>query len=817
MERNWTAGRSFLRPVARRMRSLARSPGFTLAALASVALGIGANVAIFGIVEAALFRPLPYDDPASVVRIWETGLAAGQRFRGSVSVPNLVDWRRESRTFAFLGGYRVGGFNVAEPGQGAAVRARGASLTPEILPVLGVPPALGRWLDEGDAAEGASPVVILSDGQWRSRFPAEAAAPERVLGDLFLRIDGVAHRVIGVMPPDFEFPARSGAEMWRPLTWSQSLGENRGSHWLAVIGRLAPGVSVDSARAEMDGIAAQIAKDHPATQGGRGVELHPLPEATVASQRPRLLALWAAVGLVLLIACGNLANLMLVRSTRRRKELAVRSALGAGPLRLAGPEMGEALLLSVGGAILGVLGALVLGRAVVAMPGSGFPSPELLTPRVLLLAIGATLLTAFAGAVLPVLRTTRSHPARALRRESAATVGASRDPFRQGLLVSEIALATVVVVAATLLAVTVRNLEAVDPGFAQEGVVTLRLTRPDEDLSAAVAFFERLDQQVRSLPGVEAAGSISLLPSQQWGWNGDFHIEGRSEPQTAAEQPFAEVRRVTPGYFRALEIPLLDGRSLEARDDGEAPLVALVNRALADKYWPGESALGRRFSWSHSPQADNWVTIVGVVDSVRSTGLDEPPRPEIYHPLAQRPVIDMTLVVRSGRESDALLSEIRAEVRAIDPAQPVYKVRTMKQVVGDFLAGRRSSFALFSVFAVLALVLAMAGTFGVLSFGVSQRTREIGVRMSLGARPVDVISMVVRQGLALGVAGSAVGLALAAGLTFFLESQLFGVGRLDPRIFLAAALVLVATAASAAYFPALRAAKVNPLEALRSD
>ncbi len=788
-------------------RRLVHRPVFTTVAALSLALGIGANTAIFSVVDAVLLRPLPYPEPGRLVRIWETFTHPDGVGLGSVSVPNFRDWQEQQQSFEAVGAYFLRDVNLM--GAESPSRFRATAVTPEVFPLLGVAASRGRALGAGDKMH--DPVVVIGDELWRGFFGADPGLVGKTI-----RLDGENATVVGVMPPGFEFPPRSEAQLWIPLKLSETAVERRGMHWMRTVARLRPGVEPATAEADMKAIARRLETEYPEHQTGRSVALKPLADAVVAGQRPILLALWGAVGFVLLIACGNVANLLLARGAGQRTELAVRAALGAGRGRLARQVLLDSVLLALAGGGLGLAAGWQAVRYLASMPGSSLPTGHQVAfdVRIFSFSIAASLLAAVASGLLPAWRASRMDLQDAMRERSATGGGSHRDPARAALVIAEIALALVVLIGASLLVRSFWALQNIDHGVRTERVLTMRIPLPKkyDSVEKVDGFYSPLLERVEAIPGVESAGTIHLLPVQDWGWNGSFTVEGRPE-EPPGQEPFAENRYVGGDYFQTLGIPLIAGRLFDRRDRGESPPVVLVNRTAARRYWGDESPVGRRIRFGEQ----EWLTIVGVVGDVHNRSLRQGVTPEIYFHHPQHSLTQTTLVVRTTIEPMTAVAAIREEIRRLDPEQPVFRVQTMDEVVATHLASSRFSGILFSLFAALALVLATLGVYGVMSYSVGQRTREIGLRMALGADRPKVLSLVLRQGLRLALFGTAAGVVVALGLTRFLQSQLFAVEPTDVATFAAVPLVLLAVAAVACLIPARRAASLEPTAALRHE
>jgi putative ABC transport system permease protein len=798
------------------VRTLRKAPGFTALVVLTLALGIGANTAIFSVVNALLLRPLPYQEPDRLVRLYETFPLASGEGQGSVSVPNFLDWREQTRTFDGLAAYSDGDVNLQ--GVDRPERLSSVTATANLFSLLGARPRLGRTFVPTDDEPGAPPVVVLSEGLWEQRFGGDPG----VLGETIL-LDGQAHTVVGVMPERFRFPAGAArTDVWLPLKFTPSQAENRGSHWMAVLGRLRPGATLEAAGAEMSQIAARIEEQYPDQQEGRGIKLVPLRETVVGKVRPALLVLLGAAGLVLLIACANAANLLLARSAARRREIAIRTALGAGRGRVIGQFLTEALLLALAGAVLGLALAAAGIRVLVGLAGPSLPRAGEIgfDAGVVAFLVLVTGLTAVGFGLAPALQASGIRLHEDLKEGSGkASAGRSGQRFRSALVVSQIALSLVLLIGAGLLMKTFVALLSTETGMQTENVLTMNVSIPAQrypDATATARFFDPVLEQVRSLPEVAAAGWTTHLPLQAWGLNGPFTIEGRPAPATAAESPRAEFRGVSSGYFAALNIPLLRGRGITAQDAGDAPPVLVVNQTLAERYFPDGDPIGQRILlWDGFA-----IPIAGVVGDVRQAELTREPLAELYAPhslMVQFGLTDMTLVVSTRIPSTTIAAAAQRAIEAVDPEQPVYNVQTMEQVVANSVSDRRLYLWLLGTFAAVALALAIAGIYGVIAYAVTQRTREFGIRIALGAQTASVLGLVLRHGAKLAVLGLLIGLPAAFALTRVLGSLLYGVSATDPVTFISVALLLISVALLASYLPAHRATRVNPTVALRAE
>jgi putative ABC transport system permease protein len=789
-------------------RMLRRKPGFTAVAVLTLALGIGGNTAIFSVVNAVLLRALPYPDADRLVSIYESLPQGGT---GSVSVPNLLDWRAQSDAFTGIAAYQFGDFNLREEQQ--PVRAVGATVTANFFDVLGATPQVGRGFLEGEDKAGRERVVVLSDRLWRRNFGAD---PGVVGQDILL--GGEKYQVVGVMPPSVQYPSPS-VELWVPLVFSDRQLASRGSHWLIVLGRLKPGVSFEQAQEQMSTIGRVLERQHPAQQEGRNVVLARVEEEAVQGVRPALLMLLGAVGFVLLIACTNVANLLLARAAARRKEVAIRSALGAGRWRLMRQFLTESVLLALLGGAAGLLVAYWTLQALTTL-ASGYLSRAgdvSLDWRVLAFTAGLSVLTGVVAGLAPAFHVSRADVQETLKESGNAGSSARGTWLRSGLAVAEVAAALVLLVGAGLLVKSFLKLQQVETGLRPEGVLTMRVSLPasryDTPQKSAL-FYREVLGRVSALPGVEAAGAINLLPFQRFGNNGELHVEGR-EPLPPGRIPLTEFRLASGGYFKALGIPLLAGRLFEPADEAEGARSVVVSRELVRTFFPDGDAVGKRI---RSAGGGEWWTIVGVVGDVRQSGLTQPSRPELYYPYALGRPDGMTLVVRGGAADPAeLTAAVSREVQAVDPNQPVYNVLTMEEVIKRSISNLRLNMTLLSIFAGLATLLAVVGIYSVMSYLVTQHTREIGIRMALGAQPGNILKLVLGQGLALTLVGVGVGALLAFGLTQLIPKFLYEVGGTDPLTYVTVSLLLTVVALVACYIPARRATKVDPLVALRYE
>ncbi|HSB11413.1 MAG TPA: ABC transporter permease [Blastocatellia bacterium] len=792
------------------IRTMLQSPGFTAVAVLALALGIGANTAIFSVVNAVLLRPLPYTDPDRLVHVHRMQPPIA---RAPISRPDYFEWENQQQVFQGIAAFFYRTYNLT--GVDQAERLNAARVTGGFFSLFGINPAAGRFIDNDDDKAGGARVAVISHGLWQRRF---GGAPDLIGKTIALNAD--TYTVIGVAPADFQFPR--GVEVWTPAFLAEEKTQ-RGSNYLKVIARLKDGVTQPRASAQMNQIAAALAEKYPANDTNLTVAIAPLLEEQVGRIRPVLLVLLGAVGFVLLIACANVANLLLARAAARQKEFAIRTALGASRVRLARQLMTESVLLALAGGALGaVLSVWGISVLVSIAPGNIPRVKEVsLDKWVLGFTFLSSLLTGLVFGLAPSLAASRTDLNETLKEGGRGTAATSphRALVRRVLVVAEIALSLVLLVSAGLLIESIKRLTQVSPGFDPHNLLTANLSFPrnpsakDED-EAAAGFLAGVEQRIASLPGIISVGTINDLPVTGYSSvNGDLNVEGRPAYK-AGEAPVAEFRLVTPGYFRSIGIPLLSGRELTDRDDRSAPQTVLINHALADAIFPGEDPVGKRLL----ALDDKPHEIVGVVGDARQWGLDRPADPEIYFPLAQvNFASEATLVLRTAGDPSTLAGALRQAVREASADAPVFRVKTMMEVLADSTSQQRFNMSLMTIFAAVALVMAAIGLYGVISYSVTQRTHEIGVRLALGASTGDVLKLVVGQGMLLAGAGVALGLCAAFGLTRLLSTLLFGVSPTDPLTFAVISLILIGVALAACFVPARRATKVDPMVALRYE
>ncbi|HKU62290.1 MAG TPA: ABC transporter permease [Gemmatimonadales bacterium] len=799
------------------LRSLSKAPGFTFIVLLTLALGIGANTAIFTVLNAVLLRPLPFADANRLVAIRET---FGQGMTGSVAGPNVNDWR--SRSHSFSGMLALRASSRALVGDGPPEQVFTAMVSADFFRTLGVPPALGRGFADGED-RGMGTVAVLSDGLWRSRYAADPGVIGRTI-----TLSGQPYTVIGIAPPGFTYPGNAVA--WLPMEYGLARSAQRSSHSYDVVGRLAPGVSLEAARADLAAVARELERENPVDNGGRGVEIQPLTADTVRAARPVLLLLGGAALFVLLIACANVANLFLARAAVRQRELAVRSALGAGRWRLARQVLVEGVLLSLAGGLIGLLLASWGVDLLLALRPRGIPRLDEIgiDHATLAFAIVVSVVVGIGFALFPALTLSHSDPADAFRGEGRGVSGGrSGGRFRAGLVVAQVSLALVLLAGAALLVVTVRRLALIDPGFDPRNAYTFELTIPPgkyPDRSRHDQYLTRVVEAVSRVRGTRAAGATFYLPLGNGQVNGDFTVAGAG-PAAPGRERYANFRMVTGDYFAALSIPARRGRLLSPEDRAGAPHVAVVNEALARMAWPDQDPIGRRLTFGDGQDDPDWMEVVGVVANVKTSGLTADIGPEIYVPFSQITAdlwtvftpLPVSVVVRSDSDLETVGAAIKAAIRSVDPEQPVTGPSPASELIAGAVARQRFGMLLLLAFGGLALLLAAVGVYGVMAYAVSQRTRELGIRLALGARPATVRALVLGQGMVLAGLGIGCGLVGALVLGRLLVGLLYGVQPTDPRVLVAVAALLAAASVLACLVPAVRATRVNPVDALRSE
>jgi predicted permease len=810
---------TFLQDLKFAIRSLRARPVIAVVAILALALGIGANSAIFSLVHAVLLRPLPFKDADRLVLIWHDYGKGMNLAKASLSVPTYLEYRDHVEGFESVGVATPWNANLT--GSGDPERLQGSLVSGTFFGTLGVAPALGRdFLPEEDKP-GGNRVVLLSDGLFRRRFGADASIVGKTIS-----LNGETHTVVGVLPADFQF--MMPVDLYKPVAFTpeQAAPENHGNEFLVGVARIKPGVTMAQAGAQLAALGLKLQKQY-YPEGWHPV-MFPLRDEIVGDLRPALLMLNAAVACVLLIACANIANLLLARATGRAREIAVRAALGAGRRRLARLLLTESLLLGVLG---GAAGLVVAAWGIRVLQAASPPQllqnvlggrPAGINLPVLAFTFGVSVLTGVLFGLLPALRASKTDLHDTLKEGARGeSVGAHGHRLLGGFVVSQVAVAFVLLVGAGLLLRSFARLREVDPGFRPERVMTMRVALPPnryDDNTAIGGFYGRLVENLRALPGVTAAALVSNLPMSGNNSSGSFEIEGSPTPD-GQPSPHGDSHYVSHGYFETMGIPLVQGRCFDGRDASAGTPSIIVDEVLAKRYWPDGSALGHRLAkyGEGSGKQPVWRQIVGVVGHVKKYGLDGRVKEQYYIPADQRPQAAMSIVLRSASEPTGVVSAARAAVRALDPEVPVFSVRAMTEWLDDTMTMRRFVMSLLAGFAATALLLAAVGLYGVLAYSVAQRTHEIGVRMALGARAGDVVMMVVRRGMLLVLGGLAAGGVLAIGLTRFIQSQLFGIGAADPLTYVLFATALAGVALCACFIPARRAARVAPTIALRYE
>ena len=814
------------------LRGFAKTRGFTAIAVATLALAIGANSAVFSLINALLVRPLPYQEPSRIALIWEQFKTQGLE-RIPCSPPEFLDLQKEFQSGTGLAAFNYQTFNIG--GGDVPERISGAVVSPSLFPLLGVESIKGRTFAREEEGIGHDDVIVISERLWQRRFNADP-----MLVGKTLLLNGRNYTVIGIMPAKFEFPIplygvqgnqfAERVDIWKPIAFTSEELKQRGSRSYGLITRLRPGVSLTQAQAELDKIISNWVQTYKDNYGGGGfgAKIYALHDQVVGQMRTGLGILLGAVVFVLLIACANLATMLLARASARERELAIRVALGAGRWRLLRQMLTESVLLAAAGAAIGIF-LSVWGLELLKEIGAR-TIPRLAEVDVDLVVLIVTAVVAVGTGILfgliPAFASAKPELTEVLKEGGrSSTTGARRNQVRNSLVVAEIALALVLLVGAGLLLKSYARVQNIDPGFDRRNILTAELDLSETEYpqrgsdnynhgAAMTNFWNEALRRVQQLPGVEAAGLTVVLPLSGSNTDSSFAIDGR-ELRPNEPGPDEELRIVTADYFRVLRTPLLRGRFFSEGDNVDAPGVAIINDALAKKYWLNEDALGKRITFSDTRKPDvKWLTIVGIVRSIRHRGLDVDPAPEYYLPLAQRPQSSMILAVRSVQDSRGLASAIRREIQSINPDQPIANVRTLENVTADSVAPRRMSMVLLGAFAGIALLLAGVGIYGVISYLVVQRTHEIGVRMALGAQRSDVLLLVVGHAAKLVGIGTLIGLLLALFSTRTLSALLYNVGAFDAGTFIFVTIALAAIAVLASYIPALRATRADPMIAL---
>ncbi len=799
---DWTAAFRYA------LRTLRRQPTFVLVSVLTLALGIGANTAIFSVIKTVVLNPLPYEDPEKIAVLWEVNPDGNQ---GPVSIPTFQDWQRDAKTLESLAAYRHVDFSFK--GTGDPQNVPGLRATPELFTVLKSNATLGRTFTRDESVTGADRVVVLSHGFWTRVLGGSAG----VIGQT-IQLDSVPYTVVGVMSPAFEFPTSTNVEVWTPLAFDPKdmHGRSRRARSLTVVGRIGQDASPQQAQEEISVIAQRIASEFKDSNAGWSARVVAAKEQLVGASRPALMVLMGAVGFLLLIVCANMANLLLARLSSRRREMAVRAALGASRWEVARPIIAESLILSFAGGVLGMFAAFGGLRLLASLPESRLPRMDQLQidGGVLLFTSVISIGVAVAFGLIPALQASKQD----LRDSMQETSGSTASPYARrllsGLVVIEVALALVLLVGAGLMTRSFSKLLQVNPGFDPNNVVAARVLLPTTKYQRAtqVRFYEDVIERMRRAPGVMNASAVSAMPLHDVGAAGalPFNVEGQQPPPT--EDPLADVRIVAPGYFETMKIQLLAGRFLDERDDEKAPKTSVINQTMARRYFPDRSPLGLIIQNPHGKSE-----VVGVVADVHNQGLDRDPKKQVYLPMKQSPTAGMAVVARTQQDPMTVANTIQRVIWDVDPGQPIYELSTMEQILARAVFLPRLSTTLLASFAVAALLLAALGIYGVLSYAVSQRTREIGLRMALGASGGNTVALIVRNSVAMVAIGGMIGLIAATLLARSMEGILFGVEPFDVPSFALAATTLLIAGVLASLLPALRTTRVDPVVALREQ
>ena len=802
------------------IRMLLKSPSISIIATIALALGIGANTAIFSVVNAVLLRPLPFPDSDSLMAVFESDQTRGQ-MRGSYSFPNYFDLRDQNNSFEKLACYHSSDFILT--GSGEPARLQGTVVSANLFPLLGVSPILGRGFAENEDKQTENGrVVILSQDLFQRRFNANPALLNQPI-----TLDGTKYTVVGVMPRSFQFPIQNQPiELWTTIAGDSSgatpMTNQRGAHFLDLIARLKKGVTVGQAQSDVNVVATRLAQQYPDTNTNKGIFIESELHAIVGDIRPALLILLGAVACVLLIACANVANLLLARATGRYKEMAIRSALGASRIRVIRQLLTESVLLSLAGGSVGLLLAVWWSDLLVALGKEDIPRAVQvgLDWRVLSFTLSVSVLTGLIFGLVPAFQSSRTELTDSLKEGRGVGGGARRNRMRSALVVSELAVAVVLLVGAGLLIQSLWRLQRIKPGLESKNILTFNVSLPDTkyDGEKQSQFFQQLRARLQTLPGVQSASAVLPLPLSGDRFSISFQIDGR--PVAKKDEPSADVFVCDVGYFKTMGIPIIKGRDFDEHDQHKSTPVIIVNEAFAKQFFPGEEAIGKHiqpglatFDNEKAPMRE----IVGVVGDVRNRGLSVEPKPAYYEPETQVPFNQLVGVIKTEGDPHSLITAVTREVGSIDKDLPVFDVKTMDEYIASSVAAPRFNTTLLSIFAAVALVLTIVGLYGVMSYAVAQRTNEIGIRLALGAQARDVLTLVVKQGALLIAIGLVIGLIGAFAAMRVVQSLLFGVTTKDPMTFISAAVVLAVIGLLACYLPARRATKVDPIEALRRE
>lgn len=792
-----------LRDLRFGVRQLVKAPGFAIVAILTLTLGIGATTAIFSVVNGVLLQPLPYPQPDQLVRVHET---VPQYGRFSVAPATFLDWRSQNDVFERIAAY--GGTSGTFAWSDGPERIQGANVSWDLFELLRVAPALGSSFTPDQDQPGSNNVIVISHALWQRRFDADPAIAGRAV-----TVNGTAMTIAGVMPAGFYYPSRT-AEFWRPIAINTA-NAPRGAHFLGVIARLKDGVALDRADTAMRAISERLALEYPNNSANESAEVVALHEQVVGAIRPALTTLLIAVGVVVLIACANVANLLLVRASVREKEVAIRAALGAGRGRLIAQMLSESLILAVVGGGLGLLLAYLAIPAVQSLSAGSIPrvADVSIDSTVLLFAFAASVLTGIIFGLVPAIQMSRTGTSHALRDGGRSSVGSSGRWLRGALLVGEVALSLVLLVGGALLLRSFANLTGVNPGFNAQGVLAFQVSLPQAsypDDANVRQYFDTLLTRLSTVPSVESASAVQTLP-MRGSYVLSVTIQGQPEPRPG-EEPSANYRAITPDYFSTMEIPLRRGRGFTSHDTATTPPVAVIDEAFAQRHYPGEDPIGRRLDIGNGTDG---AEIVGIVGSVSYGGLDAVPAPTMYMPVTQDGFNTMWVLTRTSGDPSALTTTVRNVVKELDATLPAYSVTPLTTVLDESVAQRRFSMMLLVLFGVVALLLAAVGLYGVVSYSVSLRTKEIGLRLAIGAQPRNVLTMIVGGGMKLAGVGVALGLAGSFGASQLVESMLFDVDKADPTSYVVTTVLLLAIAAVACYIPARRAMRVDPIVTLQ--
>jgi putative ABC transport system permease protein len=797
------------------LRILWKNLGFTSVAVVALALGIGANTTIFSAFNALLIKPFNFPDPDSLVVLWER--PPNTRYRNSLAPPNYLAVREQNTTFSHLAIYNNNSLNLTEGDK--PERLEVAAVSPAMFDALGARAALGRTFTLEEEQDGRDKVVILTHDFWRRRYAMDASIVNRTL-----KLNGQPYTVVGIMPEDFNFPP-TGNDIMIPFTITDKVREERGNHYVRAMGRLKPGVTHAQADAELAAIASRLEAQYPETNSNRTIGVESLKASYVRGPRPGLIVLLGAACFVLLLACANVANLLLVRAASRQKEIAIRMALGAGRLRLIRQLLTESVLIALFGGALGLLFAVwgidLLKAGIPASLSRYLPGWKNvgIDAQVFWFTLGVSILTGIVFGLAPALQATKTDFGEALKdggRTSGGGLGRNR--LRGALVVAEVAISLTLLIGAGLMIKSFYEMLRVEPGFKPESVLVLDVALPRAKYAEEAAranFYTHALERIAALPGVQQAGAVNVIPLSRNNTDSAFSVVGRPAPDKGRE-PQANFRVVSPHYLDALGIPLRRGRHIAPTDRADAPNVIIINEELAAKHFADTDPIGQRLNFGGDDESDHYE-IIGIAGNIKHESLIEEIRPEVYTPLAQQPWHTMSIVVRAAGDPAQLGGAVQREIGEIDPEQPVFNVRTMQRVVSESLAPQRVTMGMLGVFAFIALVLASVGIYAVMSYAVTQRTHEIGVRMALGARPHDILRMVVRQGMLLAFIGIAIGLVASYWLMKGLTIMLYGVSASDPVTFGLISLLLLSVSFAANYIPARRATRVDPMVALRYE